>query len=356
MVRYHVPTLTVLSVAYPLAPVSPDAAGGAEQILAAIDRALVAAGHRSFVMACAGSRVAGTLIQHRLPPGAVTDAARTQVQAELRQALVRVPKQEQVDVIHLHGIDFSAYLPSPGPACLITLHLPPSWYPPEAFALARPDTWLHGVSAHQHRHCPSSPALLPPIQNGVPVEALSTHRHARRSFALMLGRVCPEKGQHLALEAAHSAGVPVLLGGEVFPYPAHQDYFAEQVAPLLDQRRRWLGPIGFNRKRRLLSAARCVLIPSLAEETASLVAMEAMACGTPVIAFPSGALAEIVEPGRTGFLVRDVAGMAEAIARSSEIEPATCRAVARARFPLKRMTDAYLARYAELAQCRRMAA
>ena len=84
--------------------------------------------------------------------------------------------------------------------------------------------------------------------------------------------------------------------------------------PRLDRRRRFLGPLGFARKRRLLAAARCLLVPSLARETASLVAMEALACGTPVIAFPNGALAEVVEDGRTGFLVENTREMAAAIA------------------------------------------
>ncbi len=266
---------------------------------------------------------------------------------QVRDTIAGAVRDGSVDLIHLHGIDFADYLPPPGPPCLVTLHLPPGWYPPHALRPERPDTWLHGVSATQHRACPDGDRLLPPIPNGVPVEALSAHRHARRGFALTLGRICPEKAQHLALDAAHAAGLPLLLGGAVFPYAAHQSYFADCIAPRLDRRRRWLGPLPFPRKRRLLSAARCLLVPSTVEETASLVAMEAMACGTPVIAFPHGALTDVVEPGRTGFLVRDVAGMAAAMHRAAEIDPALCRRTARRRFSLRHMTDAYLARYAE---------
>ena len=165
----------------------------------------------------------------------------------------------------------------------------------------------------------------------------------------MLARICPEKGQHFALEAAHAAGVTLLIAGEVFPYPAHTDYFASKVRPLLDRGRKFLGAVGFARKRRLLAAARCVLIPSLAPETSSLTAMEAAASGTPVIAFPSGALAEIVEHGRTGFLVNGVAEMADSIVRAEEIEAEECRRVARTRFSLERMTAQYLALYQRLA-------
>jgi glycosyltransferase involved in cell wall biosynthesis len=341
--------LTVLQVAYPFAPVGPDAVGGAEQILSMLDRALARTGHRSIVVACEGSRVAGELRAHPFPPGEIDEAARASAHAAMRAAIAAVLRAEPVDLVHLHGIDFHAYLPPPGPPCLITLHLPPAWYPASALSPTRSDTWLHCVSAAQHRACPPSRALLPPIPNGVPVDALTAHRHARRSFALMLGRICPEKGQHLALEAARTADTTLLLAGEVFPYAAHQDYFAAEVAPRLDRRRRWIGPIGFTRKRRLLNAARCLLVPSLAEETASLAAMEALACGTPVIAFPAGALADLVEHGRTGFLERDVSEMAAAIRRAGEIDPVTCRQVAHERFSDRVMINAYLACYETLA-------
>jgi glycosyltransferase involved in cell wall biosynthesis len=142
----------------------------------------------------------------------------------------------------------------------------------------------------------------------------------------------------------------MLVAGEVFPYEAHQRYFAAEVQPRLDSRRRFLGAVGGGRKRRLLAGARCLLVPSLAPETSSLVAREALALGTPVVAFPAGALADIVEDGRTGFLVRDVAAMATAIRRTDEIAPEDCRASARRRFSLARMTRDYLALYERLSR------
>ena len=95
--------------------------------------------------------------------------------------------------------------------------------------------------------------------------------------------------------------------------------------------------------------ARCLLVPSLVPETGSLVAMEALACGTPVVAFPAGALTEIVEPGVTGFLVNDAREMAEALVMAEKIDPERCRAAARRRFSLDRMVERYFAVYQRLA-------
>ena len=343
--------LTVLSVAYPMAAVGPDAVGGAEQVLSALDHALVAAGHRSVVVACEGSEVAGRHYAYPgLPDGrAVDDEAVRQRQAWVRDRIARALAEQAVDVIHMHGLDFHAYLAEPGVAVLATLHLPPDWYAAEALAPARPRTWVHCVSDSQAAAMPPGAPALPPIANGVDVGRLGAEDAAPGGFALTLARICPEKGLHLALDAARAANHQLLIAGEVYPYAAHQAYFRDEVSPRLDRRRRFLGPVGFERKRHLLSAARCLIIPSLAAETSSLVAMEAASCGTPVIAFRRGALPEIVEDGRTGFLVEDVAGIAEALGRVDRIDRAACRAAARRRFCRSRMAAAYIERYQRLA-------
>jgi glycosyltransferase involved in cell wall biosynthesis len=341
--------LSVLSVAFPFAPVSHDAVGGAEQVLAELDAALVRAGHASVVVACAGSRPAGTLVATPRPIGPITDSVRRRAHASHRRAIEHTLHRSRIDVVHMHGIDFHEYMPEAGPPVLVTLHLPLDWYPPDVFRLKRPNTFLHCVSASQRARGPHEAKLLPVVPNGVAIDAPAA-RHAKRRFALALGRICPEKGFHIALDAAKRSDFALLIAGETFRYAAHEAYFAQEVAPRLDRTRRFIGPIGMARKRRLLSATRCLLIPSLAPETSSLVAMEALACGTPVIAFPSGALPEIVEHGQTGLIVRDTQEMAEAIHAATRIEPAACRAAAQKRFPLERTMERYFALYRELAQ------
>lgn len=343
--------LTVLSVAYPFAPVGPDVSGGAEQVLHALDAALTRAGHQSLVVAMDGSDVAGFPLPIPAVASDITDADRAAVHAAVQDTVTRALLRWPVDVVHFHGLDFHEYLPEPGAPTLVTLHLPPSWYPRDAFA-PRPRTWYHAVSDTEDRAIPDGVPRLSPIPNGVPVDALSA-RHAKRGYAMALGRICREKGFHHALDAAKMAGVPLLLAGEVFPYPEHERYFDREIRPRLDRWRRYIGPVGFARKRRLLSGARCLLVPSSAPETSSLVAMEATACGTPVVAFGSGALPETVEHGRTGFIVSGVEEMANAIHAVDALDPETCRRVARERFSLDHMTERYMAVYEDFAALRR---
>jgi glycosyltransferase involved in cell wall biosynthesis len=342
--------LTVVNVAYPFAPVGRDAVGGAEQVLSLIDEALVDAGHRSIVVACRGSASAGRLVCPAVLGDGSDTSRREAVHAAVARTLERLVRQQRPHVVHMHGLDFHAYLPSaPDVAVLVTLHLPLSFYPPEAFAPRSERTFLHGVSASQMRGAPAGMPRLPEIPNGVRLDRLRPAGAPPRRYAIAMGRICPEKAFHDAIDAAERARVRLLLAGRVFPYPSHVEYFRSHIAPRLGSSCRYIGPVGLRRKRALLAAARCLVVPSAVDETSSLVAMEALACGTPVVATRRGALEDIVEHGVTGFVVDDVGAMSDALRAVSSIDRRACRAAAEARFDARQTARAYLATYRALA-------
>jgi glycosyltransferase involved in cell wall biosynthesis len=335
---------TILSIAYPLTEVGPDSAGGSEQILTRLDHALTAQGHHSIVIAAEGSTVKGTLVPSPAAPARLDDAVRNWAQRVHQLLIKEVLELYPVDLVHMHSLDFHKYIPSAPLPILATLHLPSDWYPMEVFRMIKPHFRLNCVSWSQHRTCPPSPLLLDPITNGVEVDRLTNHL-PKRNYALALGRICPEKGFHFSLDAARRSGTNLLLAGQIFPYDSHLEYFAREIQPRLDRHRRFLGPVGFARKKRLLTQATCLVIPSTVSETSSLVAMEAMACGTPVIAFRTGALPEVVDHGRTGFIVNDVDEMTEALREVAALDPEECRRVARSRFSAHTMSSTYLQLY-----------
>jgi glycosyltransferase involved in cell wall biosynthesis len=335
--------LRVLSVSFPFAPVSDETAGGAEQVLATIDQTLVAGGHDSLVLAARGSRCRGTLIEGPAVPQRIDSEGRNRVHQVYRAMLRDIVQSREIDVIHLHGVDFLDYLPAAGPPVVATLHLPPHLYPQEAFRLKPPAAQLVCVSRTQAGACPGGSSVRV-IENGVSLQRFYP-AEGKEDYVVALGRICPEKGFDIALDAASAAGVPLWLAGEVFGYDAHERYFRDAIQPRLKNGHRFVGALGGEAKRRLLARARALLAPSLAPETSSLAAMEALACGTPVIAFRSGALPEVVEPGRTGFLVDSREQMAEAIARAGELKYSECRRRAEERFSAGKMCQRYLELY-----------
>jgi glycosyltransferase involved in cell wall biosynthesis len=145
----------------------------------------------------------------------------------------------------------------------------------------------------------------------------------KEDFVFFIGRSDWEKGPDIALRVAKATGVHLVMALRVAPY--EQAYFDAQVKPLLGPGVTLLSEITVAQKYDYMSRARVVLFTSQWEEPFGLVMTEAMACGTPVIAFPRGAAPEVIVDGETGFLCATEEAMAAAIARASEIDPAACR-------------------------------
>src|SRR5947208_1905127 len=160
-------------------------------------------------------------------------------------------------------------------------------------------------------------------------------------YLLFLGRLSPDKGAGRAIDVALKADVRLLLAGKMRE-PWERDYFEARVAPYLSEQIQYLGEVGHERKLELLAGARALVFPIRWNEPFGLVMVEALACGTPVLAFPEGAAPEVVEDGRTGFLCHDESHMAEALTQVETIDRATCRAAVEGYFSTARMVREHL--------------
>lgn len=162
----------------------------------------------------------------------------------------------------------------------------------------------------------------------------------KEPFVLWIGRMSPDKGPHRAIVAAREAGVPLVLAGPV--QPGQEEFFAHEVEPHVGKDGiEYFGEADATQKRDLYRRARGLLMPIRWPEPFGLVMVEALACGTPVIAFREGAAPEVVQHGETGYVVDDEREMARAIGRLDELDPAVCRSACETRFGVETVVSAY---------------
>lgn len=329
--------MRILYVAYPLQPVTPASSGGAEQILLMLERAMHARGHSTVLAACEGSTPAGELLATGLA-GGLPDQFEPRLAQHIR-AVLTYAHDRDFDLIHDHSHWFWPHAGKVDVPALATLHLPRAFYPATAFTNVPANVSFNCVSTAQAEDFRDLNPQI--IENGIDL-SLYTPGDRKWNYVLWLGRICEEKAPHLAIAAARAANVPLIIAGSVYPFSYHQQYFEREVAPRLDgERVKFVPAPSFENKRQLLRQAQAVLITSQCAETSSLVAMEALACGTPVIAFSQGALPSIIQHGQTGFIVDSVQGMTDAIAFVNQIDSPRCRAQAEQRFSSGRICDAY---------------
>ena len=359
--------IRVLYIAYPLLTVSDESAGGAEQVLWSVEhevarRQIGQVNVLTTVAASGGSRVSGELFSTGEPCSQPDDYERRRDEHE--DKIVELVRQHAragnvFDLVHDMSGSFWRRAAEIDTPVLATLHLPRSFYPAESFENIPTNVSFSCVSRSQSRSFTDLDTMLGVVPNGIVLENFgqgieggAEQNPAERKGLLWLGRICEEKAPHMALEIAERAGLPITIAGQVYPFSYHQQYFAREVAPRLKQMANatFVSAPSFATKRRLLREAQALLITSLADETSSLVAMEAAASGTPVIAFRRGALPEVVKKDVTGFMVEDVAGAVEACGRIETMSNAACMAYAQENFSSTKMADGYVDLYKRILQ------
>lgn len=347
--------MRILYAAYPLLTVCEDSAGGAEQVLSTLEREIARRGAATTVAASSGSRVAGELFATGDPCSRLDDFERRNRQHHDRivEFVSRCARQgERFALVHDMSGSLWTRAAEVDVPVLATLHLPRQFYPAQFFENVAANVTFNFVSEAQARTFGSLSCDLPRvITNGVALDHFTpnTSREGRNGL-LWLGRICEEKAPHLALEIARLGSMPITIAGQVYPFSYHQRYFDDEVAPRLSAMpgAEFVGPVSRQEKTRLLCGTKALLITSQVAETSSLVAMEAAASGTPVIALRHGALVEVVRDGTTGLLVDGVEEAVQALHRIDEISSTACARHAHDHFSSDAMAAKYLNLYANM--------
>lgn len=327
--------------------VPPKTYGGTERVVSYLTDELVAMGHDVTLFA-SGDSVTSARLEAAWPTAlrfdeTIRDA--TVPQMLLLEAVCR--RAHEFDVLHSH-LDywpFSLLSRQPTPF-LTTLHgrldLRELQRIHECFA----GVPLVSISDAQRKPLRGA-NFVGTIHHGLP-ERLLTPLAGKRDYLAFLGRICPEKSPDRAIAIARAAGMKLKIAAKIDL--VDREYFETTIRPLIDGNQiEMIGEIGEPEKSAFLSGASAMLLPIDWPEPFGLVMIEAMACGTPTIAFPAGSVPEVIDDGVTGFIVPDVAAAVAAIGRLDRLNHAAIRARFEERFTARRMAEDYAGLYQRLA-------
>ena len=342
--------LRVAMLAPPWIPVPPPGYGGIEEVVRLLCEGLVAAGHRVTLFAAPESRSAAD-VQPLLSSSHPDEIERSQWESDhVGRAFDAVDRAELAgdpyDVVHDHtGFTALAMANRLRTPVLHTIHGPFEPSTGEFYAAHGHKAGLVAISRSQRGGAPEElRAGIEVVPNPIAVDEWPFQPDAGPGV-LWIGRMAEIKGPHRAIRAARAAGVPISVAGPV--QPGQAEFWTREVEPLLEQDGvRYVGEAGGEDKKALYCDACALLMPIRWSEPFGLVMVEAMVCGTPVIAFPEGAAPEIVIDGENGFLVEDEEAMVEAIGRLDEIDRERCRASVAERFDVPRVVERYAGLYA----------
>jgi glycosyltransferase involved in cell wall biosynthesis len=326
--------------------VPPRGYGGTERVVSYLTEELVRRGHQVTLFASGDSRTAGHLVACSRSALRLASDLGDPLAYHVCQIDQVFDQAERFDIIHMHvdhlGFPMARRCPTP---TVTTLHgrldLPELQMVFRRFA----DAPVVSISDAQRAPLPFA-NWQGTVHHGMPAGEL-TPGGQPRGYLAFLGRISPEKGADRAIEIARRADLPLKIAAKVDR--VDRDYYQQVVHPMIDPAFvEYVGEIGHADKQEFLRGAMALLFPIDWPEPFGLVMIEAMACGTPVVAFRRGSVPEVMREGMSGFVVDDMDGAVRALRDINSFDRAACRAYFERRFTVQAMTDGYLSVYRQL--------
>jgi glycosyltransferase involved in cell wall biosynthesis len=250
--------------------------------------------------------------------------------------------EKDCDVIHVQSaqaLAFSRFIRRP---TVLTLHGPHEPKLSEFYA-SYPETYYVSISDAQRTH--ESMPRIRTIHHGIDPSQYRFVEH-KQQYLSFIGRIAPIKGTHLAIEVAKRTGIPLKIAGEV--QPMYREYFEKKIRPEVDGKLvEYVGLADLNAKNELLGNSLAMLFPIQWNEPFGLVMVEAMACGTPVLAMPGGSVPEVVQDGVSGYICRTLRDLVRHV-QTLDINPHIVRRYVEENFSIERMVRSYLTLYKEV--------
>jgi len=354
--------MKIAQIAPPWIAIPPKNYGGTEMVIYNLVEALVAQGHDVTLFAPGDARTSARQIAFyakALLEEGVPWRAHLKAYYHLYCAMEQIA-ENHFDIVHTHLSSSTDMYIFPLTASLTTPHVATlhSNFPFDAAA-----GWAGDADQYYIRKFPALPVvaisesarrnqtlplnIIDVVYNGIMMSQFSLSKKPRGEYFAWLGRFSPEKGAHLAIEAAKRAQVPLVLAGTVDRSSKERaQYFYEVIKPQVDNDQiRYIGPANLKEKVSLLNRARGFLNPIEWEEPFGMVMAEAMAVGCPVISFARGAAPELIVDGETGFLVQNLDQMIERIAYVDQIDRAALRSYVEHNFSAEAMARNYVRVY-----------
>jgi glycosyltransferase involved in cell wall biosynthesis len=341
--------MRIAQIAPLIEPVPPQLYGGTERVVSYLTEELVRRGHEVTLFASGDSITCAELVACA-PHALRLDPRMRDPLPYYMVMLDRVRRHApEFDVVHFH-IDY-LHFPLFGDLATRTLttqhgrlDLPDLPVVYNAF----PKYPLVSISNHQRLPCPHW-NWVRTVHHGLPEQLYAFSPRPRDGYLAFLGRICPEKRPDHAIEIARRAGVKLKIAAKIDR--VDESYFHDVIRPLIRHPLvDFIGEIGDHEKAAFLGGALGLLFPLAWPEPFGLVMIEAMSCGTPVIAYDCGSVPEVIEDGLTGFVVEDIEGAVDVVRRLDELDRAGIRMRFEQRFAVRRMVDDYLSVYASPAR------